>query len=35
MTPKPGTPGADLAKSLNDLLGKTEASMGSSSSGMK
>jgi lipid-binding SYLF domain-containing protein len=33
MTPKPGTPGADLATALNNLVGKQEASMGSSSSG--
>jgi SH3 domain-containing YSC84-like protein 1 len=35
MTPKPNTPGAQLAQALNSLLGKTEATMGSSSSGMK
>ena len=34
-TPKPNTPGAQLAQALNDLVGKTEASMGASSSGMK
>ena len=35
MKPKPNTPSAELAQALNSLLGKTEASMGSSSSGMK
>jgi lipid-binding SYLF domain-containing protein len=35
MTPKPNTPGAQLAQALNTLVGKTEASMGASSSGMK
>ena len=33
MTPKAGTPGAELTAALNSLIGKTEASMGSSQSG--
>lgn len=35
MTPKPNTASAQLAQALNDLLGKQEASMGTSSSGLK
>jgi len=35
MAPKSGTPGADLAAALNNLVGKQEASMGSSQSGSK
>jgi len=35
MTPKPGTPGAQLAQALNDLVGKQVSTMGSGSSGMK
>jgi len=35
MTPKAGTASAQLAQALNQLTGKQEATMGSSSSGMK
>jgi lipid-binding SYLF domain-containing protein len=35
MTPKAGTPSAELAQALNALTGKSEASMGSSTSGLK